>query len=65
MIPSIGTPVWIRGAETGWRWIAATVAAHTKSGGRPAFVVDGMPGVFVDAHEGEFWILKPEAKGTP
>lgn len=60
MIPSTGTPVWIRTAETLWNWEPCLVLFDDmESGGRPAFNVDAYPGVFVDAHEGEFWTTKP------
>lgn len=65
MLPRIGDPVMVRDHLTRFRWQRFIVKAHTASGGRPAFTIDGHAGVFVDEHEHEHWrrCTALEAKG--
>jgi hypothetical protein len=59
MIPPIGANVEILTEATRYQWHRTTVAAHTTSGDRPAFTVNGLDGVFVDSDKGEFWRCVP------
>ena len=55
MIPSVGSLVEVCTPETKGKRVRKQVEATSTSGGRQAFTVAGVVGVFVDSYEGEYW----------